>query len=260
MNGFRQRVLAGEQLVGSLVTLNSPEVVEILCLAGFDWLFLDAEHAPLDPSGLQMLLQAAGSVPCLVRVPATDEVWIKKALDAGAAGIIVPQVNSAEQAQQVVSWCRYPPQGRRGIGLSRAHAYGFNHAGYVDTANDHVTVVVQAEHVDAVAGIEQICKVEGIDAVLIGPSDLAASLGVTGQLSHPRVLESIETVAAACRAADTRLGLFSVSPEVLLNYSMSGFSLMAVGVDVLFLGTAASEAVAAMKQPASKPQAKAKGG
>ncbi len=113
---FRQRLLAGERLIGTLVSLGAPEVTELLANLGFDWLFIDTEHAPFDALGSQALLQAAGPCPCVIRVPAGEEVWLKKALDIGAAGVIVPQVNSAEQAQRVIRWCKYPPEGgaRRG--------------------------------------------------------------------------------------------------------------------------------------------------
>jgi 2-dehydro-3-deoxyglucarate aldolase len=120
---FRERLRRGDLLVGPMVCLTSPEVVEILCGAGFDWLFLEAEHAPASPQTLQHMMIAARDVPCVVRLPNHDEIWVKRVLDMGAAGVIVPQVNTAAQARDVVRYAKYAPMGGRGAGVSRAHGY-----------------------------------------------------------------------------------------------------------------------------------------
>src|SRR5512139_3001531 len=151
---FRQRLKDREALVGTIVSLGSPEVAEVLSAAGFDWLFVDAEHSPLDALAIQRIVIGAGSTPCLVRLARGDEVSIKKALDVGAAGIIAPLVNSAEQAAAVVCHAKYAPLGTRGVGASRAHGYGLAFQEYITTANDRTAVVVQAEHGDAVNNIE----------------------------------------------------------------------------------------------------------
>jgi 2-dehydro-3-deoxyglucarate aldolase len=237
---FRQRLLAGERLVGPMVTLGAPEVAEILTKVEFDWLFLDAEHAPLDALSLQRMMQAAGNTPCLVRLSAGQEVAIKKALDVGAAGIIAPMVNTHQHAQRVVSWCRYSPQGTRGVGLSRAHGYGLTFNEYIETANESVAVVVQAEHIQAVENIEAIVQVEGVDGVLIGPYDLSASLGLLGQVEHPEVVAAIDRVTAVCQQAGMPLGVFGVSATAVQPYIGKGYTLITAGVDTLFLSSAAS--------------------
>lgn len=237
---FRQRLLAGERLVGPMVTLESPEVAEILTKVGFDWLFLDAEHAPFDALSLQRMMQAAGETPCLVRLEASEEVPIKKALDVGAAGIIAPMVNTAEQAARVVGWSRYSPQGTRGVGLSRAHGYGLNFNEYMTTANDSVAVVVQAEHIQAVENIEAIVQVEGVDGVLIGPYDLSASLGLIGQIEHPEVVAAVDRVTAVCQQTSIPLGIFGVSATAVQPYIEKGYTLITVGVDTLLLSSAAN--------------------
>lgn len=249
MKHFRQRLLDNEILVGTMVSLDSPEVVEILGLAGFDWLFIDAEHTPLEPGSLQRLLQAAGSVPCLVRVPSGDEVWIKKALDAGATGIIVPQVNSAEQARRVVNWCRYPPQGSRGVGLARAQGYGFSFESYVQSANEHITVIAQIENIRGVENIDDICGVDGIDALFIGPYDLSASLGKLGQLTDTLVLDAIDQVTAAGRKAGIRLGIAGFDADFLKPYQSQGYTLLVAGADTLFLRHSACELLNAVRLP-----------
>ncbi len=239
MQQFRQKLLAGERLVGPMVTLGAPEVAEILARVGFDWLFLDAEHAPFDALSLQRMMQAAGDTPCLVRLAASQEVPIKQALDVGAAGIIAPMVNSAAEAAQIVRWCRYSPQGTRGVGLSRGHGYGLSFSEYLEAANDSVAVVVQAEHIQAVENIEAIVQVEGVDGVLIGPYDLSASLGVMGQVEHPEVAVAIDRVTAVCQRVHMPLGVFGVSATAVQPYIEKGYTLITAGVDTLFLSSAA---------------------
>ncbi len=238
---FRQRLLAGEQVFGTMVTLDSPEVVEVLCHLGFDWLFIETEHAPLLPDAVQRVVQAAGDTPCLVRLPVGEEIAVKRVLDAGAAGIIVPQVNTAEQARRIVEYAKYPPQGARGIGLNRASAYGQRFADYLATANDGSTVVVQAEHYEAVKNIEAICMVEGIDAVLIGPYDLSASMNRTGRLDDPEVVAAIAHVRDICLASGRRLGFFGVTPELVQPRAAEGFNLLCSAADVTLLASAGRE-------------------
>jgi 2-keto-3-deoxy-L-rhamnonate aldolase RhmA len=237
---FRARLLRGETLIGSMVALPSPEVAEIMAEVGFDWLFIDGEHGVFEARDLQATLQAAGTAtPCVVRVPVAAEAPIKKALDVGAAGIIVPQVNSAEQAAQVVRMAKYAPAGTRGVGIGRAHRYGLELREYLSTANDRTAVIVQAEHADAVENIEAIVGVAGVDAVLIGPYDLSASLGRMGQVDHPEVVAAIERVTQACFAAEVRIGIFGVSAEAVAPYIAKGFTLIVAGVDAMLLGQAA---------------------
>ena len=184
-HSFRERLLRGDRLIGTTVTLPSPEVAEILSRVGFDWLWIDTEHSPYDTLMAQRLLQAAGpGFPSIIRVPWADDVWIKKALDTGATGVIVPQVNTADDARRVVAACKYPPAGTRGVGSTRAHTYGLEFQSYIDTANRETAIIVQAEHIEAVDNIEEITAVEGLDALMVGPYDLSASMGKIGQVSQ----------------------------------------------------------------------------
>jgi len=232
-----------------MVTLGTPEVAELLTKSGFDWLFVEAEHAPLSNLALQRMLQAAGpQMPCLVRLSAGREVPIKQALDAGAAGIIAPMVNSAEEAAKIVSWSKYAPLGTRGVGVSRAHGYGLDFQDYIDSANDNVTVVVQAEHIKAVENIEAITQVPGIDSVLIGPYDLSASLGKLGQISDPEVVQAIDHVTKVCTAAGIPLGYFGLTANAVTPYIERGYTLITVGVDTLMLGIAAKKMLEKVKE------------
>jgi len=223
-----------------MVTLPSAAIAEIIADAGFDWLFIDGEHGPLETGDILAMLQAVGNqVACIVRVPGTEEAPIKKILDQGAEGIIVPQVNTVEQAASVVRYARYAPAGSRGVGLGRAQGYGIRFKEYLETANERVAVIVQAEHARAVENIESIVKVEGIDAIFLGPYDLAASLGKMGQIDDPVVTDAIAHVTKTCQAAGIPLGYFGFSAASLRPFMERGYTLIGAGADTLFLAGAA---------------------
>lgn len=242
---FREILGRGAPLVGTVVTMPSAAVAEVLSAVGYDWLFVDGEHGPLGIEAIVAILQAAQHrCPCLVRIPAVAEVWVKRVLDAGADGIIAPLVNSPEAARQLVAWCRYPPAGRRSVGGGRAHSYGRTFARYLERANDCVAVVVQIEHVDGARGIEAILDVSGIDAVFIGPYDLSASLGLPGRIDAPEVRAHIDRVRDACRARNMPLGIFTPDAQAARSYADLGFTLLAVGADAVHLGDAAEGSLA----------------
>jgi len=246
-HSFAERLRRGDLLIGTLVSLPSPEVTEILAGCGFDWLFIDAEHGAFNPQQAQGLLQAAGDCPCVVRVPSGDEVWIKKALDIGAAGIIVPQVHTAEQARRIVRSCKYAPAGARGVGIGRAHRYGLEFEQYIKRANKHTAVILQAESKEAVENIAGIASVKGVDAIFIGPYDLSASLGRIGQVQDRKVTTAIDRIVRACKAAKARLGFFGVSSAAVRPRIKQGFTLITVGVDCLFLTKSAQETLARLR-------------
>ena len=244
---FRARLRSGERLVAPLLTLDSPAVTEIMAAVGFDWLFIDAEHAPLEPFQMQALLQGASATPCVIRLPVGAEVPIKKALDIGAAGIIAPQVNSVDHARRIVQAAKYAPIGQRGLGISRAHGYGLSVREYMATANDETAVIVQAEHRDAVEHIRDIVRVDGVDGVLIGPYDLSASLGRPGAVDHPEVKGAIERVREACAEAGLPIGIFGMTAEAVQPYIDQGFTMIVVGVDTVFMANAAAAALKAVR-------------
>jgi 2-keto-3-deoxy-L-rhamnonate aldolase RhmA len=224
------------------VTLSSPVVSELLAEAGFDWLFLDAEHAPLEYSALQAMVQAAGrEVACIIRVPTLGEAEIKHALDIGATGVVVPQVHTAGLAAQAVTWARYPPAGKRGMGVYRANHYGFQVSEYLQMAAEETLVVVQAESAEAVRNIDAIARVPGLDAVLVGPYDLSASLGHPGDLQHPDFTDAIDRITHSCQAVSMPLGIFGMNAEAVQPYIERGYRLILLSVDTLLLGQAAGE-------------------
>ena len=246
-NSFRERLLRGDRLIGTTVTLPSPEVAEILSRVGFDWLWIDTEHSPYGTLQAQHLLQAAGpGFPSIIRVPWADDVWIKKALDTGATGVIIPQVNTAADARRIVAACRYPPDGTRGVGSTRAHAYGLDFQSYIDTANRDTAIIVQTEHIEAADNIEEIAAVEGLDALMVGPYDLSASMEKIGQVQHPEVQQAIEKIRQASLAAGKQLGIFCDSPETAKLWIDKGFSLISLGTDAMHLISATRSAISAL--------------
>ena len=239
---LRKRLKNGELLLGTILSLNSPDVAEMLSGIGFDWLFIDAEHSTLAPHHLQAIFQATGdSIPCVVRIPLLDEIVVKKTLDAGAAGLLVPQVNTAAQAEQLVKWGRYYPKGSRGLGFGRAQGYGLKVSEYLETANESILLSVQAESAEAVKNIESIVRVQGLDAVLVGPYDLSASMGLPGQIDHPDIKAAIQHVADVCKGAGMPIGIFGMTAEAVLPYIEQGFKYIVVGVDTVLLGNSARQ-------------------
>ncbi len=241
VNDFKTRLRNGDTLYGTLVSLPSAEICELLAEVGFDWLFIDAEHGAFNPQQAQGMLQAAAPVPCVIRVPVGEAVWIKKALDIGAAGVIVPQVHTAEQAAEIIRNCKYSPQGDRGIGIGRAHKYGIDFERYLQHANEETAVILQAESEQAIENIDDIVGLDGLDAILIGPYDLSASLGKPGEIDHPVVQDAINRVIDSCVSANVRMGFFGVTADAVLPYKQKGFTLLTTGVDAAFILKSANE-------------------
>jgi len=233
---FRQTIKEGRPLLGTIQTLNAPEVTEIIAAAGFDWLFVDVEHSTLDIAQAQRLLQAAGNLlPCVVRSPNHEEMWIKKILDIGAAGILFPRVNSAAEAERIVQYCKYSPLGSRSVGVARAHGYGATFCEYVEKANQDIAVIVQIEDIAAVNNIESIVAVPGIDALFIGPYDLSASMGMPGRVTAPEVKAQIEKVLHVGKAANQAVGIFTMDPNTVNDLVQKGYSLICSGIDTAVL-------------------------
>jgi 2-dehydro-3-deoxyglucarate aldolase/4-hydroxy-2-oxoheptanedioate aldolase len=236
---FRARLRAGERLVGSIVTLPSAGVAEIVADAGFDWLWIDMEHGPLDLLTVEGMIRARGTCAAVVRAPDNDPVWIKRILDTGCDGVILPHVSSAAAARAAVTAAYYPPRGTRSFGVSRAHGYGPRLQEYVRTAAEETVVIVQIEDRDAVGAIDEILATDGVDAAVIGPFDLSGSIGHLGEITHPEVAAAIARVAEAGGARGVPVGIFAGTPDLAREYLGRGFTPVAVGVDAMLLAAAA---------------------
>lgn len=219
-------------LAGTLLSMSAPQVAEIISDSGFDWVLIDMEHSSISLENVQNALQIMGDkILKIVRVPGNDEIWIKRILDTGCDGILVPMVNTAAEAIKVVQSSKYPLEGRRSVGLSRAHKYGSGFEDYVKNANRDLVIMIQIEHKEGVKNIDEILKVKGIDSIFIGPYDLSASMGLTGQLSHPDVKSAIDLVKDKCRKAGLPFGIFRMTPEAMLSDLKDGCAFMLCGVD-----------------------------
>ncbi|WP_263770850.1 2-dehydro-3-deoxyglucarate aldolase [Propionivibrio soli] len=238
-NRFRQDLAAGKRLIGCWCSLGSPITTEIMGLAGFDWLLLDGEHAPNDVlSFIPQLMALKDSVSApVVRPPWNDPVVIKRLLDIGFYNFLVPFVESAEDAQRAVASTRYPPQGMRGVSVGhRSNRYGAV-KDYMQVINDNIAVIVQIESRKAVEAIDEICAVDGVDCLFVGPSDLAAAYGQLGNAAHPEVQDAMQRVFAAAKAHGKPAGILAPAEADARRYLEMGVTFVAVGSDLgLFRG------------------------
>ncbi len=225
-----------KQFLGTIYSIGAPQVAEIILLSGFDWVMIDMEHSALSLSDTQIALQVLGDkILKIVRVPGNDEIWIKRVLDTGCDGIIVPMVNSAGEAEKAIAAARYPLDGKRSVGLARAHKFGASFNEYLEKANSNLIVMIQIEHTDAVKNIDSILKVKGIDAIFIGPYDLSASMGLTGKVNHPEVRKAVDLIKKKCLEAGLPYAIFGGTPESLEQDIKEGCTYPVCGVDVSIL-------------------------
>ena len=241
---FRQRLKKGDTLIGSLLQMPLPESAEIFVQAGYDWLFVDMEHSPMDARAALNILTAVDSrVPCVVRVPWNDEAYIKKALDIGATGIIVPLVNTVEDARLAVARCKYPPVGIRSVGITRAQRYDLTFDDYMQRANEEIAVIVQIESARGIDEVERIAATPGVDCLYVGPADLAASLGHLGDSRHPDVETAMARVLAAGKQAGVAVGIFASDTAIARQYREAGYRMITLSADVTWLLRATRQAL-----------------
>jgi len=250
-NRLKHMLKAGKKTAGAWAQLCSATSAEILCRAGFDWILIDMEHSPADLQTLVAQLQAMGAyggVP-VVRAPWNDLVWIKRILDAGAYGVMIPSVNTREQAIAAVQACKYPPVGIRGIaGSPRAAGFGRDTSAYLKRANDEILVILQVETPQAIENLDAIGKVPGVDALFIGPMDLSTSMGHLGNPAHPEVQAAIATVEAKAKALGMPLGTISAGWEQAKMLYDRGYQLITLLSDVILLSKASAEALAKFRE------------
>ena len=242
LNPFKQALQARRTQIGLWLSLADPYSAELLAGAGFDWVLVDGEHAPNDLRSVLGSLQAAAAYPvhAVVRPPIGETWMIKQYLDIGAQTLLIPMVETAEQAERLVAAVRYPPQGIRGVGSRMARASQFGAQGdYLKRANDRVCLLVQIESVEGLANLEAIAKVDGIDGVFIGPSDLSAALGFLGNPAHPEVQAAIADALKRIAAAGKPSGILTLNPDEAQHYLDLGACFVAVGADMALLAQAA---------------------
>lgn len=244
-NRLKRDLAAGKPCYGATITVGSPVVAELLARVGFDWLWLEMEHTSVTAADVQAMLQATNGadVSTVVRVPWNDKTLIKRAVDAGPDGILVPQVSSREEAEYAVRAMKFPPAGERGAGLARAQGWGLGMGAYYASANDEVMTLLMIEHIDAVRNIDEIVAVPGVDSLMIGALDLSGSMGMLGQTDHPDVEAAIQTVLAAATRAGISCGIVALDPDQANKRVAQGFTNITLGIDVLMLIGAARSAL-----------------
>ncbi len=241
LNAFKRALAAGETQIGLFLGMANAYAAEVVATAGFDWLLIDGEHGPNDLRSIIEQLQALGQYPVrpVVRTVDHDVARIKQLLDGGVQTLMVPMVESAADAEKLVRAMRYPPHGIRGVGTALARAARWNGVdGYFAKADQEMCLIVQIESTAGLAGLDAILRVEGVDAVFIGPSDLAASMGYLGNPGHPEVKAAVEGAIRKIAAAGKAAGVFSADPAAAEAYRQIGASFLLVGVDALLLRNA----------------------
>ena len=250
INTFKRRLRSGEAQIGLWLGLADAYCAELAANAGFDWLLIDGEHAPNDLRGMLGQLQAVAPYPShpVIRPVIGDTALIKQVLDIGVQTLLVPMVESAEQARELVRAIHYPPHGVRGVGSALARASRWNSiAGYLDKADEQMCLLVQIENREGLANLDAIAAVEGVDGVFIGPADLSASMGHRGNPGHPEVQAAIEDAIARIRSAGKAAGILSADQALARRYIDLGAAFVAVGMDTTVLMRGLQSLAAAFK-------------
>lgn len=238
--------------IGSWITLNHSSIAEIMAGACFDWLCVDMEHSVIDFAEAQQLIAAIQSkgVTSFVRVGENNARIIKRVLDAGADGIIVPMVCSRADAIKAVDAVKYPPVGKRGVGLARAQQYGFGFEEYASGVNTKTKIIAQIEHIDAIKNLEAILSVEGIDGTIIGPYDLSGSLGKPGRYDDEDVKQAIREYEKVAKTHDKLIGFHVIQPDysLVLDKIGQGYNFIAFSLDTLFLGSLCRNQMNSLKE------------
>jgi 2-dehydro-3-deoxyglucarate aldolase len=238
---LKEKLARNALTIGSWITLGHPSIAEIMAAAGFDWLVLDIEHSILELSEVQMLIQVLDGQQCpaIVRLTSNHPDQIKRVMDAGATGVMVPMIKTATDAEAAVRAVYYPPRGQRGVGLARAQGYGAGFQQYRNWLDDNAVIIAMIEHIEAVVAIDSILSVPGIDAYIIGPYDLSGSIGHPGELDHPEVLSAIDRVKESGRRLGKPGGIHVVEPDLdrLRRGIQAGFNFLGYGLDIRILDT-----------------------
>lgn len=242
MTKLKQKFQTETDLAGAWLSVGHPTVAEVTAMCGFDFVLIDTEHTPLTLETVENMSRgvdaADGETKTLVRVPSDDPVRIKRVLDIGVAGIMVPCIETAEEARDIVRAVTYPPNGIRGVASGRASTYGDDFQQYVETANESVTTVVQIETQTGLDNAREIAAVDGIDAVFVGPADLSANLGIFGEWENDRLDAAIDRVVHAGDAADVPVGTLVVDPNDIETRVEQDFDFLIVGKDTSHLSAA----------------------
>lgn len=249
-NTMLQAWRRGEPTIGAWISIDSPYSAEVMAHVGFDWMCLDMQHGLLDYNDVKHMMMAVSTTNTIpvVRVPWNEPYEIMKALDAGALGVIVPLVNNREEAERAVSACRYPPDGMRSYGPARASLYAGK--GYVEAANDQIACIVMIETAEALSNLDEIMSTPGVDAVYIGPNDLAYALGMkpVGDNNEPEHVKTVSHILATAQKHNIAAGIQTGSLEFTQRYLAEGFQMVTLGSDSAFMSRLARQELKAARQ------------
>ncbi len=250
MSDFRRNCIEQKLLIGTFAAIPHPVAIEVTAASGVDFLCIDWEHSQISRERIEDLIRAADvhHVPAMVRVPGHAAEDIAAVLDAGAAGVLVPRVSTAEQARAAVKATRYPPLGARGVGPGRAAAYGYRIPDYLAKANEELLLAIQVETAEGLANIAEIVAVDGVDLLFIGPGDLSVSIDAMGPTGKDRLDAAIRTITETTLAAGRAVGIFRPSPDDIGAWFEAGISFFILASDTMFLGASLAAGVDAAKQ------------
>jgi 2-keto-3-deoxy-L-rhamnonate aldolase RhmA len=244
---LKNKLLNNELTIGSWITLAHPAIAEIMSRAGFDWLAVDLEHSSITIREAEELIRviSLANLSPLVRLTSNNPDQIKRVMDSGAHGVIVPMVNTREDAARAVEAVKYPPVGNRGVGLARAQGYGVDFQKYYRWQEDEAVVIVQIEHIDAVNNLERILSTEGVDGYIIGPYDLSGSMGIPGEFDHPEFLMAMENIKRVAHGFVKPGGIHIIEPEPqqLQTRIDEGYCFIAYSLDIRMLDVACREGI-----------------
>ncbi|WP_418320124.1 aldolase/citrate lyase family protein [Piscinibacter sakaiensis] len=241
-NAFKRALAEGRPQAGYWLSLGNAYSAEVAAGAGYDWLLIDGEHSPIDTESMLAMLQTIAAYPAsaVLRPAANDRMLIKRALDIGAQTLLVPYVETAEEAAHAVESMRYPPRGKRGVGGATVRATRFGRIGnYAQACEAELCLLVQVETRRGLDNLDAIAAVDGVDGIFIGPADLATDLGFPGQPSHPQVLQAIEDAIDRTRANGKACGILTLDPALARRFEQRGCLFTAIGVDVVTLARGA---------------------
>jgi 2-keto-3-deoxy-L-rhamnonate aldolase RhmA len=249
---IKKRLQKGEVLIGTWISMGHPGIAEIMARAGYDWVVVDLEHSVISieaAADLIRVIDLCGSAP-LVRLTSNQPDQIKRVMDAGAHGIIVPMVNTVEDAKQAVDAVRYAPDGSRGVGLARAQGYGSDFKNYLEWQKKESLVIVQIEHKQALEALEEILKVPGVDGLIIGPYDLSCSMGIPGMFEHPDFKKAMDYILETGKKLSVPTGLHIVEPDedLLAKCVNEGYRFIAYSVDIRILDVVARQGIVKFRE------------
>lgn len=249
---LKNRLFNNEVTIGTWLTIPHQAIIEILASAGFEWITIDIEHASIDYKDVANLIGhiQGNGMEALVRVSKNEEVVIKRVLDAGANGVIVPMINSKQDVDKMLSFIHYPPKGKRGVGLSRAQHYGNAFESYKEWLDKEVVVIIQIEHIVSVNNLESILDVKGIDGVIVGPYDLSGSMNKPGNFNETDFKEALRKIETNCFNKKIPLGFHVIQPnaENVIEKIDKGYTFLAFSLDFMYLGVKARDEMVKLRR------------